>query len=220
MLQNGPKMVPTWSQNRPKMTPSWCQDGPKRAQKDPKKQQKLENEEFEAPRGAYPQIQSPLGAQVGPQVDPFWTKIGDFLPTCLRRRFFIDFWWFLGGLRTFIFWFSPKRKHNFHIFVKVFVGIVFDSQNPPKIRPNRPQEGSKVDQKSDRKICWVWDRFLDDFWSVFGPPGGTDSRRSRRQNRKNPSSGPGRVPRHPKYSKIIKKWAPGPPKSLKIMRIW
>ena len=96
MLQNGPKMVPTWSQNRPKMTPSWCQDGPKRAQKDPKKQQKLENEKFEAPRGVYPQKGSPLGAQVGPQVDPFWTKIGDFLPTCLRRRFFIDF-------RTFIF---------------------------------------------------------------------------------------------------------------------
>ena len=91
MPQNGSKMIPTWSQNRPKMTPSWCQDGPKRAQKDPKKQQKLENEEFEAPRSAYPQIPSPLGAQVGPQVDPFWTKIGDFLPTCLRRRFFIDF---------------------------------------------------------------------------------------------------------------------------------
>ena len=31
---------------------------------------------------------------------------------------------------------------------------------------------------------------------------------------------PGRVPRHPKYSKIIKKRAPGPPKSLEIMRIW
>ena len=29
---------------------------------------------------------------------------------------------------------------------------------------------------------------------------------------------PGGVPRHPKYSKIIKKWAPGPPKSFKI--IW
>jgi len=47
------------------------------------------------------------------------------------------------------------------------------------------------------------------------------------QNHKKPSLGlkmcpkpPGGVPRHPKYSKIIKKRAPGPPKSLKIMRIW
>ena len=47
------------------------------------------------------------------------------------------------------------------------------------------------------------------------------------QNHKNPSLGlkmcpkpPKGVPRHPKYSKIIKKRAPGPPKSLKITRIW
>jgi len=49
----------------------------------------------------------------------------------------------------------------------------------------------------------------------------------RSQNQKNPSlelkmcpKPPGRVPRHPKYSKIIKKTAPGPPKSFKIMKIW
>ena len=174
MLQNGPKMVPTWSQNRPKMTPSWCQDAPKRAQKDPKKQQKLENEEFEAPRGAYPQIQSPLGAQVGPQVDPFWTKIGDFLPTCLRRRFFIDFWWFLGGLRTFIFWFSPRRKHNFHIFVKVFVGIVFDPQNPPKIDqktvPRGLQEALERFKKSSQKMMNPFTQTTDN-GPLWPPPG-------------------------------------------------
>ena len=47
----------------------------------------------------------------------------------------------------------------------------------------------------------------------------------RSQNHKNPSlelkmcpKPPGRVPRHPKYSKIIKKRAPGLPKSRKIMK--
>ena len=118
--------------------------------------------------------------QVGLHVGSFLESCCPNFRTCLRTRFFIDFWWFLGGLRTFIFWFSPRRKHNFHIFVKVFVGIVFDSQNPPKIRPNRPQEGSKVDQKSDPEICWVWHRILDDFWSVLGPNGGIFSHRSNR----------------------------------------
>ena len=49
----------------------------------------------------------------------------------------------------------------------------------------------------------------------------------RSQNQKNPSlelkmcpKPPGGVPRHPKYSKIIKKTAPGLPKSFKIMKIW
>ena len=110
----------------------------------------------------------PQRGQVGPHVGSFLQSCCLNFRTCLRTRCFIDFWWFLGGLRTSIFWFSPRQKHNFHIFVKVFVGIVFDSQNPPKIRPNRPQEGSKVDQKSDRKICWVWERFLNDFWSFLG----------------------------------------------------
>ena len=133
MAQNVSKMVPKWSQNAPKMSPRWSQDGPKRAPRRVQKQQKHENETCWAPRDENPKIPSPLGTQVGPQVDLFCTNFGDFLSTCLRRRFFIDFWWFLGGLRTFIFWFSLKRKHNFDIVGKVLVGIVFDPQNPPKI---------------------------------------------------------------------------------------
>ena len=91
--------------------------------------------------------------------------------------------------------------------------INFGSILPPKIRPNRSQERSKVDQKSDRKTCWVWDRFLNDFWSFLGPNGGSFSHRANLKNHKNPSLGlkmwpkpPGRAPRHPKYSKIMKKW--------------
>ena len=115
------------------MAPSRSQDGPKMPQEGHKKQQKHENETCWAPRGATPVSESPLGTHLGVQVDPFWTNFGDFLSTCLRRGFFIDFWWFLGGLRTFIFWFSLRRKHNFDIFGKVLVGIVFDPQNLPKI---------------------------------------------------------------------------------------
>ena len=91
MAQNGSKMVPKWSQNGPKMAPSRSQDGPKMPQEGHKKQQKHENEKSWAPRGATPEINSPLGTHVGPQVEPFWTNFGDFLSTCLRRGFFIDF---------------------------------------------------------------------------------------------------------------------------------
>ena len=61
----------------------------------------------------------------------------------------------------------------------------FGSILAPKIRPNRPQEDSKVDQKSDRKTCWVWDRFWNDFFLFFGQNGGTFSRRSNLKNLKN-----------------------------------
>ena len=98
-------------------------------------------------------------------------------------------------------------------YVMIALGTDSGSILAPKIRPNRPQEGSKVDQKSDRKTCWVWDRFWNDFWSFFGQNGGTFSRRSNLKNLKNPSLGlkmwlkpPGRVPRHSKYSKIMQKW--------------
>ena len=91
MAQNGSKMVPKWSQNGPKMAPSRSQDGPKMPQEGHKKQQKHENEKSWAPRGATPEINSPLGTHIGPQVEPFWTNFGDFLSTCLRRGFFIDF---------------------------------------------------------------------------------------------------------------------------------
>ena len=115
------------------MVPKWCQYGPKTAPRGPQKQQQNENETFWAPRGATTKINSPLGTQVGPQVEQFWINFGNFVLTCLRRRFFIDVWLFLGGLRTFIFCFSLRRKYKFDIFVKVVVGIVFDPQNPPKI---------------------------------------------------------------------------------------
>ena len=87
MAQNGSKMVPKWSQ----ITPSRSQDGPKMPQEGHKKQQKHENEKSWVPRGATPVSETPLGPQVGPQGDPFWIDFGDFLPTCLRRRFFIYF---------------------------------------------------------------------------------------------------------------------------------
>ena len=45
----------------------------------------------------------------------------------------------------------------------------FGSILDPKIWLNRPQEGSKINQKSDREICWIWDRFFDDFWSILAP---------------------------------------------------
>ena len=89
----------------------------------------------------------------------------------------------------------------------------FGSILAPKTRPNRSQEGSKVDQKTDRKTCWVWDRFLNDFWSFLGQNGGTLSRRSNFKNLKRPSLGlkmwskpSGRAPRHWEYSKIMQKW--------------
>ena len=91
MAQNRSNMVPKWSQNDPKMATSWSQDGPKMPQEGHKKQQKHENEKYEAPRDEPRKINSPLGTHVGAQVDPFWTKFGDFLSTCLRRGFFIDF---------------------------------------------------------------------------------------------------------------------------------
>ena len=79
MAQNGPKMVPKWSQHGPKMAPSRSQDGPKIPQEGYKKQQKHENEKYEAPRDEPRKIKSPLGTHVGAQVDSFWKKIGDFL---------------------------------------------------------------------------------------------------------------------------------------------
>ena len=137
LVQIWHKMVPKWSQNGPKMAPTRSQDGPKMPQEGHKKQQKHE-------KRCHPVSESPLGAQIGAQVGLKWDKLGDFLLTCLRRRFFIDFWWFLGGLRTFIFWFSLRRKHNFDIFGKVLVGIDLDPQNLPKILqkmvPRRFQE--------------------------------------------------------------------------------
>ena len=53
----------------------------------------------------------------------------------------------------------------------------FGSILDPKIWLNRPQEGSKINQKNDREICWIWDRFFDDFGSILAPnlgaPGGS-----------------------------------------------
>ena len=111
------------------MVPTWSQVGAKTAQRGPKRTPR--NNKNSKTKNLGPKMGLPPNSVTswGPS---WWTKIGDFLRTCLRRRFFIDFWWFLGGLRTFIFWFSPRRKHNFHIFVKVFVGIVFDPQTLPK----------------------------------------------------------------------------------------
>ena len=91
LVQIWHKMVPKWSHNDPKMAPTRSQDGPKMPQEGHKKQQKHENEKSWAPRGATPVSESPLGSQVGPQVHQFWTNFGDFLSTCLRRGFFIDF---------------------------------------------------------------------------------------------------------------------------------
>ena len=91
LVQIWHKIIPKCSQNGPKMAPSRSQDGPKMPQEGNKKQQKHENEKSWAPRDENPEIKSPLGSQVGPQVEQFWTNAGDFLSTCLRRGFFIDF---------------------------------------------------------------------------------------------------------------------------------
>ena len=59
----------------------------------------------------------------------------------------------------------------------------------PKIRLHRPQEGAKIDQKNDREVCWIWDRFLTifgpilsifDFFDVFGGFGGQGAFQKRR----------------------------------------
>ena len=63
----------------------------------------------------------------------FWVDFLNFLSTCLGSRFAMDFWCFFDALQTLKIWFSLKRKHNFVIFVKVVIGIVFDPQNLPKI---------------------------------------------------------------------------------------
>ena len=34
---------------------------------------------------------------------------------------------------------------------------------------NRFWEGSEIDPKYDRKKCCVWDRSLDDFWTILAP---------------------------------------------------
>ena len=71
----------------------------------------------------------------------------------------------MGGLRTFIFRFSLKRKNNFEIFVKVFVGIVFDPPNPPKIVqkmvPRGFQEALGRLQKSIRKKVFLSTQIRD-----------------------------------------------------------
>ena len=92
LVQIWHKMVPKWSQNDPKMAPSRSQDGPKMPQEGHKKQQKHENETYWAPRGEHPEIKSPLGTQVGPQVDPFWTNLGDFLLTYVSSSISAVFW--------------------------------------------------------------------------------------------------------------------------------
>ena len=150
---------------------------------------------------------------LGPILDQFWLHFGSQNPTKSAPRELQSrskkwsknllslgsiFKWFLNFLHD-------RSWERFW--------INFGSILALKIRPNRPQEVFKVDQKSDRKTCWVWDRFLNDFWSFLGQNGGRLSRRSNLKNLKNPSLGlkmwlkpPGRVPRHSKYSKILQKW--------------
>ena len=90
MAQNGSKMVPKW-QNGPKMAPSRSQDGPKMPQEGRKKQQKRENEKSWAPRGATPVSESPLGIQVGTQVDPFWKLFVNMFAKRFLHRFLMVF---------------------------------------------------------------------------------------------------------------------------------
>ena len=52
----------------------------------------------------------------------------------------MDFVMVLGSLGAFKIVFSLKRKHNFDIFVKVVIGIVF---GPPKIDPKTVPGGSQ-----------------------------------------------------------------------------
>ena len=85
----------------------------------------------------------------------------------------------------------------------------FGSQNLTKSAPRWLQSRSRKWSKNLLSL----DRFLNDFWSFLGTNGGSFSRGPNLKNHKNPSLGlkmwpkpPGRAPRHPKYSKIIKKW--------------
>merc|ERR1712078_180782 len=85
------------------------------------------------------------GHLLGPKLDPKLVHFGQISETFCEHvcedvssSIFDGFW---EASEPSFFDFRRGQKHNFHIFVKVFVGIVFDSQNPPKIRPNPPQEG-------------------------------------------------------------------------------
>ena len=151
MAQNGPKMVPTWSQNGPKSVPRWSQDAPRRPQKttETRKRKKL------GPKRRHPgnKVTSwePSWTPSWPILDKFWRLFVNMFAKRFLHRFLMVF----GRLRTFIFWFSLRRKHNFDIFVKVLVGIVFDTQNPPKIVqkmvPRGVQEALERLQKNIQK---------------------------------------------------------------------
>ena len=76
-------------------------------------------------------------------VGNFEPKFVSILLACLEEVVAWILCWFLGSLGAFKIVFSPKRKHNFDIFVKVVVGIVFDLQNLPKIDPKTVPRGSQ-----------------------------------------------------------------------------
>ena len=77
----------------------------------------------------------------------FWSDFLNFLSTCLRSRFDIDFCCFFDALQTLIFLLSPRRELNFDIFAGVDVGIDFDFQNLPKIEPKPVPRGLQNDFK-------------------------------------------------------------------------
>ena len=145
------------------MAPNWCQDGPKRAQKDSQKTTKTRKLKRWGPKRRHPRFGvtswGPSWTPSWPILDKFWRLFVNMFAKRFLHRFLIVFW---GGLRTFIFWFSLKRKHNYGIFVKVLVGIVFDPQTPPKINEQLCQNQYPFITFFSLILQWFLEIFLSD----------------------------------------------------------
>ena len=55
------------------------------------------------------------------------------------------------------------------ISLGVAIGSILVPFWDPKSDQNRLREGSEIDPNYDRKKCCVWDRSLDDFWTILAP---------------------------------------------------
>ena len=53
------------------------------------------------------------------------------------------------------------------ISLRVAIRSILAPFYTPKSDQNRFWEGSEIDPKYDRKKCCVWDRSLDDFWTIL-----------------------------------------------------
>ena len=120
---------------------------------------------------------------LGTILGDFGSDFFNFLSTCLRSRFDIDFWCFSDALQTLNFWFSHRRELNFDIFAGVDVGIDFDFQNIPNMDPKSSQDGPKKGpegvQKSVSKFMVFWkcqrcDKIMFEssmapFWPIMVP---------------------------------------------------